>query len=265
MAAELLAAAIDAHEEQRVALLGDALAEGFPARLSEVRYAQTAQEELSMIDLLPAIQALYADRRRDDPVSVIDVAPRWGAGAQLLARLHHRWSYASPVIEVTAVDPDPAHARVGWLLAPDVTYRQLDPLGLEPRCCDLLVASNLLQRMEQPIEAVQRLRMAARDFVLVAAPFEEKPLLPGHLCVVDRAFAMKAGATAIRIYDNAACKSRGRSIAILFASAPVPTPTVRRLKEAGFRIVVTSADAGSTHEREESIGRRSVAANRSDR
>ena len=76
----------------------------------------------------------------------------------------------------------------------------------------------------------------AAERVLLAAPFEETPLLSGHLSVIDRVFAEKAGAAAVRIYENAAWKNRGRSIAMLFASKPIPAPLARRLETAGFVI-----------------------------
>lgn len=231
-----LTAAIEAHQDDGISILSDALAD-VHARPTEVRYAQTPQEELAIISLLPAIHALYAERPRDKTLSVFDVAPRWGAGAQLLARLHHRWSYARPIIEVVAVDPDPAHVRVGRLIAPDVRYLQSELSAVPSESCDLVIGCNLLQRLDDPLSGLLQLSKIAREFVLVNAPFEEAPLMQGHVSKIDKALAGQAGAAAIRIYDDVTWGNRGRYISFLLAAKPLASPVAQRLRQIGFEVL----------------------------
>lgn len=187
--------------------------------LVELAARRIPQSRLFMADLLPVIHRLFADAPPDHRIRVLDVGAETGAGAALLADLHHPDGHAYLKMHVAAVDVDPRHAPVARGLFPDVEHRVADAWTLTPPDppWDLVVASHVVEHVPDADGFVAHLRRLARGGVLlVAAPFAEDPRIPEHLHTIDAARIEAWGPTAWHVYTNVNWRWHGRCFVAAF-------------------------------------------------
>jgi 2-polyprenyl-3-methyl-5-hydroxy-6-metoxy-1,4-benzoquinol methylase len=174
------------------------------ATLVELAARRMPQSRLFMADLLPHVHRLFGQAPPARCLRVLDVGAETAAGAALLAELHHPESHAYLKMDVTAIDVDRRFEPVAAGLFPDVTYRVGDVMALptEPPW-DLVVCSHVVEHVEDPETLVAHLqRLAAGGVAVVAAPFEEDPLIPEHRHRLDAARIAAWGPSEQLVYTN---------------------------------------------------------------
>lgn len=143
-----------------------------------------------MIDCLPAIRDLLRDPTLPEPVSVLDVGTRSGAGANLLATLH-RAHMMGPALRVDALDILPDFKAYADAVFPDLCeYLVGDIFELDRgRNWDLVTCSHTIEHLADPRPFILELQRRARKWLLLYAPYEErKPDGVEHLTRITRDF-----------------------------------------------------------------------------
>lgn len=153
-------------------------------RLSETSGAQSLQ---FMIDLLPHIQKLIGTYPRGHRFTVLDVGPGTGLGTELLAELYSsgRLGYR---MKVSVIDISATFRNYLRAVAPRVRFTLGDVFD-HTRRYDIVIASHVIEHVDDPVAFCQRLQELARIAVFVVAPFNEPAdkLTRGHINVIDEA------------------------------------------------------------------------------
>ena len=140
-----------------------------------------AQSTLFMADILPFIHdKLLKHYRRQDVLRAIDVGAASCFGTRLLATLHAS-HFVYSRMEVDAIDYVPDRAR--WVMAtvPEVNYQVKDLYDLPPKSWDIVVCSHVIEHVPEPEKFIAKLREICRGFAFVFSPYNENPLIPGHI------------------------------------------------------------------------------------
>lgn len=143
-----------------------------------------------MIDCLPAIRDLLKEPGLQEPLTVLDVGTRSGAGANLLATLH-RTHMIGPSLIVDALDIAPEFKIYAEEFFPDVReYIVGDIFQVERnRKWDLVICSHTIEHLANPRPFIEELNRRARKWLLLYAPFEERqPDGVEHLTRITRGF-----------------------------------------------------------------------------
>ncbi len=146
-----------------------------------------------MIELLPHIQKLIGSYPRKTRFTVLDVGPGTGLGTELLAELYSKGRLGYRM-KVSAIDISTTFRNYLWAVAPRVPFIQGDVFKLESRY-DIVIASHVIEHVEDPVAFCERLQELARIAVFIVAPYDEPAdnLTRGHVSVIDEAMvaAMK--------------------------------------------------------------------------
>lgn len=128
-----------------------------------------------MIDCLPAIRDLLKEPGLAEPVTVLDVGTRSGAGANLLATLY-RTHMIGPRMVVDALDIAPEFAAYAREFFPDIReYIVGDIFQVDPRRkWDLVICSHTIEHIANPRPFIEELNRRALKWLMLYAPFEER-------------------------------------------------------------------------------------------
>lgn len=160
------------------------------------------QSELFMAELLPLIHRLFFSWPENAEITVLDVGPQTFSGTALLARLHHPLSFNQLKMRVSAVDIHDKFLGVKQLVAPDVEFILSDIFDLK-RSWDLVICSHVIEHVDSPLRFMRQLQKIARSHVVLAAPWNEKPLVTqGHLNTIDKQLVRKAGGKDLSVFTN---------------------------------------------------------------
>jgi 2-polyprenyl-3-methyl-5-hydroxy-6-metoxy-1,4-benzoquinol methylase len=148
-----------------------------------------------MIDLLPHLQRLLAEHPRGRTFDVLDVGPGTGLGTALLASMYRRGRLGYRM-NVTALDISPAYQHYIPAITPYVPFVREDVFDHD-RTYDIVIASHVIEHIEDPVPFVRRLQELARLAVFVVAPFNEPAdnLTTGHVGVIDEALVTELDPT----------------------------------------------------------------------
>lgn len=215
-------------------LLARRLLGGGGAEAAAVLRAEIAQEETFMADLLPAIQALLHRRERGPTIAALDVGPRWCAGSELVARLHHPSSYSTIALEVTAIDLFDHYLPMARLIAPNVRHLVADVATLPRASYGIVVCSHVIEHLQDPTGYVERLRSLTSDWLVLGCPHAEQDRLDYHLSSIDLEFARATGAIAARVYSSVTWAARGDCLNLIYGRSPPDAATWQRLTAAGY-------------------------------
>lgn len=172
--------------------------------LYDVERRMNQQSVQFMADLLPTIRELYPDSNYG--ISVLDVGSRTGSGAALLADLHNSESNAKIKMAVTALDIADTFKPYATVAYPDLEYRVGNIFEIEQETWHLVICSHTIEHVHHPEWLLQRLRKLARQYVILACPFEEKDLIPGHVSSISRKLLTKyKPVIPLRVYDGMCC------------------------------------------------------------
>ena len=151
-------------------------------RLSETYGIQSMQ---FMIDLLPWIQRLLAQYPRGHRFEVLDVGPGTGHGTALLATLY-RQAHLGYRMNVSALDINRLYQRYIPAITEYVPFIR-DDVFTHRGTYDIVIASHVIEHLDDPIPFCHRLQELARLAVFIVTPFKEPAdhLTKGHVGVVD--------------------------------------------------------------------------------
>ena len=161
------------------------------------------QSRVFMLDVIPLLHRLYEPEPEGARKTLLDVGPQNFAGTAMLAELHGRQSFTRLKLDVTAIDLHDKFALLKELIAPSVEFIVGDLYKVEGRAWDTVVASHVVEHVPNPLKFVRRLQAVAKDYVIIACPWNENPLkTKGHINTIDKAFVRELGARDLRIFTS---------------------------------------------------------------
>jgi len=157
-----------------------------------------------MIDILPAIRRLTRDWRWAQPMDVLDLGAGSAAGSNVLAMLYRGLFYRFPM-RITALDIVDYWQRYAEAEFPLVEYAVGDIDGWQAeRTWDLAICSHVVEHVPDPTRLVRKLQQRARHWVLVYAPYNERPLISEHVNTIDDALIESWSPTRVQVMRSPA-------------------------------------------------------------
>jgi SAM-dependent methyltransferase len=157
-----------------------------------------------MVDILPAIRRVTRDWRWSHPLEVLDLGAGSGAGSNVLATLYRGLFYRFPM-RVTALDIVDYWKRYAEAKFPLLEYCVGDIYDWQrERSWDLVISSHVVEHVANPTRLVRELQRRARHWVLVYAPYNERPLISEHTNTIDDDLIDLWGPTQVRIVQSPA-------------------------------------------------------------
>lgn len=147
----------------------------------------------------------YLDRRIPgfQQLSLLDVGPRTGSGLALLRLMHHPGAFCRLKFDpVAGIDIDPSFEAITKLEFPDIQALTGDIFDIEEHSWDIVICSHTIEHIEEAEAFVQQLIRVARRYVVIACPFNEKNLIPGHVRTIDYEFFQSLGFDDIHVYAS---------------------------------------------------------------
>jgi len=157
--------------------------------VEEIEANGGAQSRAFMIEMLPHIWSHLRTYPAGSTFTVLDVGPGAGYGSELLASLHNT-DFLGYRLVVDTVDLSTDYADVIRFHSKFIRNNRYEDIFEMSDTYDIVIASHVIEHVENPLEFVNRLREFARQRVFVYAPFDEpqEALTPGHISVLDKAF-----------------------------------------------------------------------------
>ncbi len=200
---DALRAEIRRHIAERRSLMRRALEIGGAADPEKTLSKGMPQSLLFMVELVPFIHRLWGHLPEGSWRTVLDVGPENFSGTALLAQLHAPNTFNRLKLQVSALDVSDEFALLGELVAPDVEFLVGDVASIRGRAWDMVIASHVVEHVEDPVGFMRRLQGLAREFVVIACPWRENPIVtPDHASTIDKEVVMAAGARDLTIYTN---------------------------------------------------------------
>lgn len=161
------------------------------------------QSQLFMVEIIPFIHRYYFNQPVNVTKTVLDIGPQTFAGTKLLHDIHKKESYSKLKLEITAVDIVDAFIHLRELILPEIEFMKRDIYSIEDRTWDFVICSHVIEHVPEPVRFLQKCRTLAKDFVIVACPWNENPITTtGHINTIDKAFVRKVGGDDLHIYTN---------------------------------------------------------------
>lgn len=170
-------------------------------RYRVLRNVFDTQSYVFYCEMLPHLWNLYPSGYHH--LTLLDVGSRTGAGSGLLQQIHHPESFSRIKLNVTALDIEDTYVDYAKAHYPEVEYVVgdiYDPTF--SRKFDIVVCSHTLEHVPDPSGFLAQLRSLARGWVVIACPFEEKDLIPGHVNTLDFSFFEKEQAHTTHVYRS---------------------------------------------------------------
>lgn len=163
-------------------------------------------------EILPTLWGLYENY--EGKLSLLDVGTRTGAGTALIGYLHQTYALNRIKIETSSIDIDGTYVDYARKHYPLANFRVGDLSAVESKSHDIVLCSHVIEHVESPIEFLNDLKRVARQYVILACPYEEKALIPGHLNSIGRKFFTATGAKKVNVYKSVTWHQSPACIAI---------------------------------------------------
>jgi 2-polyprenyl-3-methyl-5-hydroxy-6-metoxy-1,4-benzoquinol methylase len=176
-----------------------------------------------MVDILHLLRRLLLPSNSGRHFSVLDIGAKTGAGSHLLAWLTQPASYSKIKLDVSCADIDTTFQTYCRQRYPQVRFLAEDPL--QPgRSWDIVIASHVIEHVDDPLAFARRLQASARKAVVLAFPFAENPqdLLAGHLHSLGHDFLRQLAPSHYEIYDGLFFSQSLCCVAVVDAQAGQP-------------------------------------------
>ena len=161
------------------------------------------QSELFMAENIQLIHDLYLNTPVNKKIEVLDVGPQAYGGTALLERLHRSTSYNKLKMTVSAIDITDQFDLLREVQCPQVDFIHADIFEVQDRTWDCVVCSHVIEHVPDPGSFLLRLTELARDYVIVACPWKEDPLVTnGHINTINRKLIQAVGGLGLKIYMN---------------------------------------------------------------
>lgn len=161
------------------------------------------QSELFMVELIPFIHRYYQAAPTNVLKTVLDVGPQSFGGTRLLQSIHNDRSFTKLRLDITALDIVSNFQNLQKLIVPEVEFLVQDLFSIQDRVWDFLICSHVIEHVPDPFPFMKQAQSLSRDFVLMACPWEEDPIVTkGHVNTINQAFIDQAGGENLKVYAN---------------------------------------------------------------
>lgn len=137
-------------------------------------------------------------------MSLLDVGARTAAGTALLRAIHHPLSFARLKLHsVTALDLDAVALERAATEYPDLEYLSRDVATLKgERSWDIVISSHTIEHVPDPDAFAAALEAVATKYVVIACPFAEIDLTPGHVHRLNMDFFDRHNFHGVEVYRS---------------------------------------------------------------
>jgi 2-polyprenyl-3-methyl-5-hydroxy-6-metoxy-1,4-benzoquinol methylase len=188
-----------------------------PEAFDRLRNVYGVQSCVFICEILPTLWGLYPEGLHR--LSLLDVGSQTGTGSELLRYLHHPASFSRIKLDVTALDIDTTYRDYSRVLFPELRSRYEDIFSPDfSERYDIVLCSHCIEHVEDPSAFLARMQTLARQWVIVATPFGEKELIPGHLHRFDFEFFRRTGAVRTQVYRSLTWHGSMACVAVYRAS-----------------------------------------------
>lgn len=161
------------------------------------------QSQLFMTELIPFIHRHYMPAPANTRKSVLDIGPQSFGGTKLLYDIHNDNTFSKLKLDITALDIVSSFRMLQHLMVPEIEFLIQDIYSIKKRSWDFVICSHVIEHVPQPLQFLRRCQELARDFVLVACPWQEFPITTkGHVNTIDSALVEAAGGDNLTVYRN---------------------------------------------------------------
>lgn len=163
-----------------------------PSVLAKIEEVMAPQEIQFLIDCLPHIQqALFEFVQPWKELSFLDVGPRFGHGANLIATLYKGVSLGYK-LKVEAIDLFDHWANFTYLSCPEIRLTISDIGNVkEGQTWDIVYCSGVIEHVENTDDFLTKLLRITGRLLFVMAPYNENPItIPAHIqTITEETFA----------------------------------------------------------------------------
>ena len=176
----------------------------------EFQLAETLMLHQTMVFYMDIIAALQENLQGYHQLNILDVGARTGAGANLLGYIFSNNSYSRIKASVTALDIEDrflayANKKFPWISS--YIVKDINELGGK---WDIVVCSHTIEHVPNYREFIDQLRMRAKKFVVLLAPYDEADcklikgieMCPGHINSIDHNSIAELEPIALKIYRS---------------------------------------------------------------
>jgi ubiquinone/menaquinone biosynthesis C-methylase UbiE len=151
---------------------------------------------------------------------MLDVGPRTAAGTGLIGYMHNEHAFSRIKIKTTAIDIDGTYVNYAKDHFPLTKYIVGDVYKTDfPQPFDVVLTSHTIEHVPNPKAFLDRLKALSSGHVLVACPFGENELIPGHINRFTDDFFKETQAIELRIYSSIAWVQSKACIAVFKGTA----------------------------------------------
>jgi len=162
-----------------------------------------SQSELFAAEVIPIIHRLYDAEPVNVEKSFLDIGPQNFAGTRLIQSIHQPSSNTKLKLKMSALDVHARFRPLQQLLVPDCEFIVADLFTIEGRTWDMILASHVIEHVPDPQRFVRKMQELARDYVIVAAPWNEDPIVTkSHINTINKDFTRSVGARDLHIFTN---------------------------------------------------------------
>jgi len=198
-----LAVRIQKNNDERKALMQEAVEVAVKDTGKDYIRKGIPQSLLFMVEIIPVIHRLYEHIPERVYKSVLEVGPENFAGTELLAHTHAPHSYNRLKLNVSALDITDHFDYLRQLIAPQVEFLITDVFEIKDRVWDFSIASHVIEHVPDPVAFVRQLQSLSRDFVIIAAPWMEDPIITkSHCNTITKELVREMGARDLNIFTN---------------------------------------------------------------
>lgn len=196
---------INLHNEEREYLMKKALMSAGiidEAIINRIIKKGMPQSKLFMIEIIPLIHRWYLHESDNTVKTALDIGPQNFAGTALLQEIHDPHTYNKLKLDVSAIDKTDKFSILKDILCSKVNFIKGDIYDLKGTW-DFVIASHVIEHVDEPYKFVKRMQDLARDFAIIACPWNEYPLSNNtHVNTIDKKFIRSVGARDLSIYTN---------------------------------------------------------------
>lgn len=137
-------------------------------------------------------------------LTLLDVGPRSADGTNFLGYLYHKNSFSRIQTLITAIDIKADYKIYSDRVHEYIHEYIIDDINNINEKFDIVLASHVLEHIEDPLPFIYKLRSLATKYVIIYSPFMEqqsnKSLIPGHKINIDRNFILKLPVQNLKIF-----------------------------------------------------------------
>lgn len=176
----------------------------------EFQLAETLMLHQTMVFYMDTIAALQENLQGYHQLNILDVGARTGAGANLLGYIFSSNSYSRIKANVTALDIDDRFLTYANKKFPWISSYIVKDINELDGTWDIIVCSHTIEHVPSYREFIDQLRMRAKKFVVLLAPYDEADcklikgieMCAGHVNSIDHNFIAELEPIVLKIYRS---------------------------------------------------------------